>query len=210
MKDLFIVGITGRSGSGKSSVREYYASLGYPVADGDAVSRQVTSPGSPCLAELAAAFGSAILAEDGGLLRSKLGEIAFASPENTVRLNQITHPYITAAFLDMARQAKEDGARLFFADGAAIVGEDFEKHCDRIILVVAQQRLSVSRVILRDGISKVSAGRRLAAQLPEEQLRQVASYVIENNGGLAALYHKADTVLAALLKEVGTAELSQA
>lgn len=197
---MLIVGITGRSGSGKSWVTSYYASKGYPTIDGDAVARNVTTPGSLCLAKLVEAFGQEILAEDGSLLRRKLGKLAFATPEANKLLVGITHPFITKALLQAAKMAKESGARLFFVDGAMIVGEDFEQHCDKIVVVTAPQRLAVSRVILRDGISKQAMLNRLAAQKPEEELLAAADYVIENDASITALQHKADEVLESLLK----------
>ncbi|MDL2324754.1 dephospho-CoA kinase [Ruminococcaceae bacterium OttesenSCG-928-A16] len=196
---MLIVAITGRSGSGKSSVTAHYASLGYPTIDGDLVSREVTAPGSPCLAKLAQAFGADILAEDGTLLRQELGRRAFATPQANQLLLSITHPAITRALLQAAQQAKAKGATLFFVDGAMIVGEDFEKHCDKIIVVTSPERLAVSRIILRDGISKQAALNRLAAQKTEEQLVAAADYVIANDESLLALQQKANKVLNQLL-----------
>ncbi|MDL2327638.1 dephospho-CoA kinase, partial [Ruminococcaceae bacterium OttesenSCG-928-A11] len=102
---MLMVGITGRSGSGKSSVSGHYAALGHPVADGDAISRQVTGPGSPCLDELVAAFGPGILQPGGTLDRKALGELAFKSPENNQKLIDITHPHIIAELESRARAA---------------------------------------------------------------------------------------------------------
>lgn len=198
---MLLVGITGRSGSGKSSVAQYYASLGHAVVDGDQVSREVCAPGSPCVQALAEAFGSGIIAEDGSLLRRKLADIAFASFDKTQLLDDITHPFILREIMARGMRAKEAGAPLFFVEGAAIVGQAFEQDCDRLIVVTSEPRLSVSRIILRDGISKTSAHRRLEAQVPEEVLAEAASYVIENNGSVEALRQKADAVLEKLLAE---------
>lgn len=199
---MWLVGITGRSGGGKSCVTGHYRALGYPCADGDAVSRQVCAPGSECLGALADAFGREILDENGALLRRKLADIAFADAEKTARLESITHPHILAEVQRQLEQAEKQGHPLFFMEGAAIVDHPFEKNCDRIIVVTSEMRLSISRIILRDGISKTSANRRLAAQLPEERLVRAADYVIKNNGSLDALYQKADDVLAKLLQEI--------
>ena len=87
-----VIAITGRSGSGKSTVSAYYGSLGYPVLDADRTAREVTRPGGPCLAQLCDAFGSDILLPDGTLDRGCLAARAFATPEGTRRLTDITHP----------------------------------------------------------------------------------------------------------------------
>lgn len=196
---MLIVAITGRSGSGKSQVTAYCAAKGYPTIDGDAVAREVTAPGSPCLAQLAKAFGKDILAEDGSLLRQKLGQRAYATPKANKLLIGITHPPIIQVLLQAAKAAKEAGAKLFFVDGAMIVGEDFEHYCDKIIVVTSPKRLSISRIILRDGISKQAALNRLNAQKPEEELLAAADYVIVNDESLAALQRKTEVVLQSLL-----------
>lgn len=196
---MLIVGVTGRSGSGKTLVARHCAALGYPMADGDEISRRVTGPGSPGLAKLAAAFGPQILDANGSLLRRKLGMLAFASPEKTALLMQITHPFIMAEFLRLAQQAKEEGAKLFFLDGAAIVGSAFQRECDKLVVVTCSRKLAISRIILRDGISKTAAAQRLAAQIPEKVLLAAADYIIENNRDEAALHHKTEVVVQKLL-----------
>ena len=80
------VAITGRSGCGKSTVAQYCRSRGFPVLDGDAVAREVTQPGSPCLPALAKAFGADILDEDGALRRGVLAQRAFATKGDARRL----------------------------------------------------------------------------------------------------------------------------
>ena len=201
MKNFWIVGITGRTGSGKSMVRAYYQSLGYPVVDADAVSRAVCAPGMPCVEALAKAFGKDIVAPDGALDRKKLAELAFMREGGSDVLVSITHPYIIGDILRQAEAAKQAGHKLFFADGAVIVGAPFQQYCDKLIVVTADAKVSISRVILRDGISKTSVQRRLAAQLSEAELRAAADYVIENNGTQAALQKRAQAVLGALLED---------
>lgn len=206
MKKCRVVGLTGRSGSGKSTVSSHYAAQGYPVLDGDLISREVTKPGSDCLAALVEVFGGEILQEDGSLDRAALATLAFAQPEATQKLVRITHPAIIAKLLEGIRQAEKQGARLVFVDGAVIVGAPFERYCDALIVVTAPERESLLRIMLRDGISKEAARRRLSAQLPEEKLRAAADYVLENRTSQAALLRQADGVLQQLMKETGKYE----
>ncbi len=196
-----IIAVTGRSGAGKSTLSAYYASLGYPVLDADKAARAVTEKGSPCLARLAAAFGGDILTPDGALDRGLLAARAFSSPENARLLTDITHPAIVKMLLDGAESAKKAGAPLVFVDGAVIVGEAFEPYCDAIIVVSAPERESVSRVMLRDGVSKQAARDRLSAQLSDEALRAAADYVIKNTGDERQLHAAGRKVLDQLLAE---------
>ena len=89
------------------------------------------------------------------------GGPAFATPEGTRRLTDITHPAIIRELLDGVAAAQSTGVPFVFVDGAVIVGEAFEQYCDAIIVVTAPEREAVSRIVLRDGISKQAARMRL-------------------------------------------------
>ncbi len=175
------IGITGRSGCGKSTVSAYLTKLGYPLADTDQIAREIMEPDSPCLRQLADAFGNDILNEDGSLQRHLLANRAFATPEGTKLLTSITHPEILRRTLALRDSAEKNGASLFFMDGAVLVGSIFEAYCDTLILVTAPFSVSVERICRRDGISPEMAQRRLNAQTPEGELRKKASYILEND-----------------------------
>lgn len=196
-----MIGITGRSGCGKSTVTSYYKSLGLAFADADALSRQVLEPGSPCLPLLAERFGADILDENGALKRRLLADRAFATPEGTQALTNITHPEILRRTLALRDLAEKAGEALFFLDGAVIIGSIFERYCDDFILITAPFETSVQRICARDGISAEMAARRLNAQLPEETLRKKARYILNNDTSTDALLLQADNVLEQLRKE---------
>ncbi len=201
-----LVGVTGRSGSGKSTVSDYFRTQGYPVLDGDGIARAVTEPGSPVLGRLVEAFGGDILDERGALRRRLLADRAFATPQGTRQLTDITHPAIIAAMLDAVHRAAREGHKICFADGAAIVGEALEPYCDAIIVVTAPLEESIARITARDGVSPQAARRRLDAQLPEGRLRAAADHVIENDGTLESLRAKAAAVLRAVQGETNERE----
>ena len=195
------VAITGRSGCGKSTVAEYDRSRGFPVLDGDAVAREVTQPGSPCLPALAKAFGADILDEDGALRRGVLAQRAFATKGDARRLTDITHPEIVRRLLAGVAQARAVGAKLVFVDGAVIVGAPFEPFCDAVIVVRAPQQVLEQRIMRRDGISRQAAQARLASQPAQERLDAAATFLLDNTGSEQALRAQARAVLENLLKE---------
>lgn len=197
-KQAWIVAVTGRSGTGKSTVSAHLVEKGYTVLDADRVAREITLPGSPCLAPLAQRFGADIIMPDGTLNRRLLAARAFETPDGAHALADITHPEIIARLLADADKAMQQGARLVFVDGAVIVGGLFEQHCDKIIVVTAPVKDSISRIVLRDGISKEAARERLAAQMPEEALCAAADYILTNRGARQTLLRQADAVLAEL------------
>lgn len=196
-----IVGLTGRSGCGKSSVSAFFRAQGCACIDADQVSREVLQPGSPCLPRLQNAFGFDIVDKNGVLDRRLLANRAFATPEGTLQLTNITHPEILSRIRAAARQAETDGCALFFVDGAVILGTPFEKECDRLVVVTAPYDRSVARICARDGISAEMARRRLDAQTPEATLCAAADYLICNDGSLANLELQCRSVLDSLRKE---------
>lgn len=196
---MLVVGLTGRSGSGKSTVTRYYAARGFAVADGDEISRNVAEPGSVCLQQLAEAFGKEIVNPDGTLARKKLADIAFSSPQKTSLLVSITHPHIMQKIKAKAEKARMRGEHLFFLDGAVIVGGPAEDFCDTIVLVTAPAEEAKRRILQRDAITPQQAQARLDAQLSEEELRRKSGFEIKNDGSLQQLYCRADEVARHLL-----------
>ena len=163
---MITLGVTGRSGCGKSTVTAVFAAHGVPLVDADQISREILLPGSPLLPVLAQRFGADILYADGSLNRRLLADRAFAAPEG---------------------KAREAGAPLFVIDGAVIVGTDAEKECDHLCVVTAPFATSVARIAARDGIAPEMAARRLNAQTPEEVLLARADLVLSNDADLASL-----------------------
>ena len=166
-----IIGITGRSGCGKSTLTDSIRAAGFRCVDADQVAREVLLPGSPCIVQLQQEFGADIVDEAGQVRRRLLADRAFATPQGTARLTAITQPEIYHR-LDLAMaEARQAGEKLFFVDGAVIVGTPFQKRCSHLVLVAAPYETSVQRICARDGIAPEMARRRLDAQLPENVLR---------------------------------------
>ena len=196
-----VIGITGRSGCGKSCVTRMFAAAGYPCIDADLVAREVLEPGSACIKQLQNVFGSDIVDESGTLRRRLLADRAFSTPEGTAKLTSITHPEILRRIDSRLRQAAEEGAHLAFVDGAVIVGTPFAARCDLLVVVAAPYEESVARICARDGIAPDMACRRLDAQTPEQTLRDAADFVLENNDTAECLQKKAAALLQRLEQE---------
>ena len=182
-----VVGITGRSGCGKSSVTKFLAGQGYPCIDADLIAREILLPGSPCIAQLQEKFGADIADENGNVRRRLLADRAFAAPEGKAALDSLVLPEIIRRVCRLKQAAREAGAPLFVIDGAVIVGTDAEKECDHLCVVTAPFATSVARIAARDGIAPEMAARRLNAQTPEEVLLARADLVLRNDADLASL-----------------------
>ena len=198
---MITLGITGRSGCGKSTVTAVFAAKGVPLADADQISREILLPGSPLLPRLAQRFGADILHPDGSLYRRLLADRAFATPEGKAALDGMTHPEILGRIRAAKQQAAQEGHRLFVLDGAVIVGTAAQQECDRLCVVTAPFATSVARIVARDGISPEMAARRLNAQTPEQTLTQNADYILCNDGALEQLQAAAAALCTELLTE---------
>ena len=203
---MITLGITGRSGCGKSTVTAVFSAHGVPLADADQISREILLPGSPLLPALAQRFGADILLPDGTLDRRLLANRAFATPEGKRALDSLTHPEIVRRIRAAKQSAQEAGAALFVLDGAVIVGTAAQPECDRLCVVTAPFATSVARIVARDGISAEMAARRLNAQTPEEALTAQADYVLHNDADLAHLQAEAEKLCEKLLAEGGAGE----
>lgn len=196
-----IIGITGRSGCGKSSATNFLREQGYPCIDADLVAREVLLPGSACIPQLQALFGADIADEHGQVRRRLLADRAFVTPEGTAALTGVTQPEILRRIDAALAEAEAAGAKLAFVDGAVIVGTPFEAKCDALLLVTAPYDTSVARICARDGIAPEMARRRLDAQTPLETLRAAATAELVNDGTPEQLRQKLQLLLRELEKE---------
>lgn len=182
MRRAIIIGLTGQTGAGKTTVAEGLRHFGYQVIRADEIARLVTEKGSPVLQELAAVFGDDILTEDGHLDRAMLADRAFASPEETKLLNAITHPEIARLIDKKINGAFFDGYEGVILDASQLFESGLNERCTLVVSVVAPKDVRLKRIVERDGISEEKALLRMAAQLPEEYFRTHSNYVLENTG----------------------------
>ncbi len=172
-----IIGLTGQTGAGKSSVAEIFSNLGLPIVSADNAARLAVED-SDIKAALCAAFGD-VLDPDGSLDRALTAKRAFSSPKNTAILNAITHPRIIEIMIKEADSANGDTV-VFDASQLFESGED--KLCDRIIGVIADKQLRLERLKARDNLSDTEIERRMSAQLDEEFFIRYCDDIISNNG----------------------------
>jgi dephospho-CoA kinase len=190
-----VIGLTGGIASGKTAVARMLRARGAVVVDADELARQVVAPGQPALAELVERFGPAVLAADGSLDRKRLGAIIFADPEARAAINAITHPRIATRSREEIQAAAERGARIVFYEAALLVENQTYHGLDGLVVVASSPAVQERRLVERDGSSAEDARARIASQLPVEDKKQVATWVIDNEGDLAELEHNVEVVV---------------
>lgn len=187
MNEIKVIGITGRSGCGKSTVCAELAKMGIAVIDADTVAREVVDAGQPCLADIALEFSIMILNPDGTLNRKKLGEIVFGNREKLIKLNQITFPYINEEINKKLQKLSAQGRKLAVIDAPTLFESGLNKSCDLVAVVVCEDESSLNRIVIRDRISDDQARSRLTSQHDNEFFREHCDIVIENNGSVEEL-----------------------
>ena len=179
-----VIGLCGGSGSGKSTVCDFFAELGIKSINTDKLYHEIISTDSDCTKELVASFGNKVYANP-GINRSALRDIVFSSPENLRHLNEITHKHI----LDGVRRRieSEDNASGIIIDAPLLFESEFDKECDLTVCVVADEEVRVGRIVKRDGISIESARKRIASQIKDSDLIKRCNYHINNSSTESAL-----------------------
>lgn len=176
----FIIGLTGQTGAGKSTVAKILEENGLFIINADSVAREVVEKGEPTLLKLANSFGDDILNSDGTLNRKLLASRAFSSRENTDLLNSITHPAITERIRLKISQAFENGEKAVVIDAPQLFESGENEMCDIIVTVAAPLEIRLHRIMNRDGVTEDEAALRINAQLSEEYYIKNSDIVIRN------------------------------
>lgn len=175
---MITLGLTGKTGAGKTTVASYLKEKGCYIIDGDVIARQITEKGSEVLPVLQKAFGEDIIDENGELIRATLAKRAFSSKESTALLNSITHPVIKQRCTDEMAKAESLGYKTALIDAAALLDSDCRDLCHKIIVVTAPEEVRLERILQRDGITKDQAMTRINAQKSDEYYFSHADIII--------------------------------
>ena len=186
--EQLIVGLTGMSGAGKSTVCSVFADNGFEIIDCDKCAREVTQPGRPALPELSERLSPELIRPDGTLDRRRTAELIFNDPEKRWLFNKIIYPYITYNILGKLRQ----GGKCVLLDAPTLFEARLELLCDKIISVTANNSLCAERITKRDNIPLSLAQARLNSQHSAEFYCERSDICIENNGSREQLLHEAE------------------
>lgn len=199
-KNFKIIGLTGQSGAGKSTVSEVFKASGAVVINADSLAHTALRT-DKCKENLRAAFGGDIFDESGEVVRKKLARVAFSSKENTEKLNKATHPVITELAKREFDYYEEAGEEAVVFDAPTLFESGLDKFCTTVISVIADKDLRAKRIMARDNLSLEEASQRLNAQYDDEFYTDKSQFVIENNGTQEELREKAEKLSEELFDE---------
>jgi dephospho-CoA kinase len=190
-----LVGLTGGIASGKSTVGKILEQLGAAIIDADELSREVVGPGQDAWKEIVETFGAEILQEDKTLDRRKLRKIVFDNPAVRKQLEAMIHPRVRARAEERIRELTAAGRSIIVYEVPLLFEGQLHQWLRPVILVACDVSTQKKRLQERDHLTDSEAQRHIDAQMSLAEKRQLADFVIENNGSLADLKRQVRTVL---------------
>lgn len=186
-----VVGLTGMSGTGKTTVAALLREQGWPIIDADEIAHEVVEKGENTLRDLVYVFGSRILTKEGELNRRVLAGLAFSDEKALQKLNDITHP----AIIHRITQKIEDNAHYAIIDAPLLYETGLDRLCHAVILVTAPLAVRCQRICERDGITKEEALARLSVQEKQLAYETRADFIICNDGDFEKLAKQVQKIL---------------
>lgn len=188
---MFVVGITGGIGSGKSAVTDHLETLGITVVDADKVARVVVEPGTSGLAAITEHFGSDVLLANGGLDRAALRKIVFDNHNERKVLEEITHPRIRD---EIIRQLSEASSPYVVLSSPLLLESGQNTLADYVVVVDVPEEVQLKRTMARDDNSEALVKQIMAAQLDRQTRLSRADASIMNDTSLEELYERVEAL----------------
>lgn len=184
---MFVIGLTGGIGSGKSTVAEMFRDLGVFAVDADEVAREVVQPGEPALDAIAEHFGQAILNADGALDRAALRKRVFDDDQERQWLEALLHPRINERLRHYLMEA--DSPYRILVSPLLLETEQY-RLCQHILVVDVSHETQVTRTVARDDNDREQVERIIAAQIPRDKRLAAADDVIDNDRPQETVRHR--------------------
>ena len=198
---MFIVGVTGGIGSGKSTVSKYLEDKGLKVLDADKISGDVTAAGGSAVPEVAEVFGPNSIDEDGAMNRKYISDIVFHDRMKLDLLSSIVHKHVFVEMERMIAEETEKNTKCLILD-VPIPVKKFIDISDQVWVVTCDTPTRISRLLDR-GLSRDEAMRRIAMQLSDDEYSDLGDFVIDNSGTVEETYAKVEELIKSQLVERG-------
>lgn len=199
---MFIIGITGGIGSGKTTVAQICAKTGLPVLDADQISRAVTAAEGSAIPAIVERFGQGMLTQEGCLNREKMAGKVFKNRKSLDQLSTIVHRQVLAEIAAAIEKHQQKGVKALFMDVPIPVKHGFLDRCDQVWVVRSEISVRIRRLADR-GMSDEEAHRRIAMQMNDEEYKAIADRIIDNNGDYPALFAQVRALISQELSQRG-------
>lgn len=188
------LGVTGGIGSGKSAACAMFEDLGARVVYADAEAKRLMANDPDLRAAIMEAFGAESYDASGALNRPYLADRVFGDEAQVAKLNALVHPRVREAFFDLRDAAEAEGYELFVYEAALIYESGADRVLDFVAVVDAPLETRIARVMARDGVPREAVLARMQHQMPADDLRRRADFVLDNDGDLDHLRAQVDTL----------------
>ena len=188
---MFVLGVTGGIGSGKSEVSGYFMDRhDAAVCLADGIGAKLQQKDGPAYAPIVRAFGESVLCEDGSLDRRKLASVVFNDPEQLDILNGIVHPLVESCVQDEMESARSDGKKIFVVESAILIEVGYKLFCDEVWFVKAPERTRIKRLTETRNMTETQALAVMSRQMTDEEYEKNCDYTIKNNADLETLFKR--------------------
>lgn len=181
VNNVYVVGITGGIGCGKSMAAAYLAELGAIHIDADGISRALTARDGAALEQIRRIFGDSVFSEDGSLNRRALGDLVFSDPAAKRALEGIIHPLVQRIAMDKIEESGKNGARVAVLNVPLLFETGMDVLCDETWTLTAPADVQLARVMERDGLTREQAISRIESQMAMEDRNARATRVINSD-----------------------------
>ena len=191
---MFVIGLIGGIGSGKSSVSAILNSLGVDVIDADKVGHEAYTPDSEGWRKVISAFGQDIVGPENEIDRKKLGSIVFSDPSEMEKLNKLMHPIIHDLVEEKIQNLADQGINVVVLEAAILIEANWQDLTDEIWLAKANREVVIERVQLRNNFSREEIIKRIESQMSNNDPEKHADIVIDNDGTIEQLEETVKTL----------------
>lgn len=196
-----IVGVTGNTGSGKSTLARLFADWGATLVDADEIGRYVWREDANLQRKIVDAFGDEVLGTDGSVDRRRLGRTVFSSPGNLEVLDRLLEEPLRSAIERALRDAENRAPGPVVLDAALLFDWGYQDRVDMVVLILAPSETRRARIRARDDLNEQGARERIARQKDLDARTKEADHVIENDGTLGDLEHRAREVWTSIIDQ---------
>lgn len=198
---MIVIGLTGQTGAGKTTVAAALRARGVSVIDADVLARDVINNSKNCLGDIVLEFGCDMINHNGDINRKRLSRVVFTDKKKLRRLNEITYPHIVRRIEEEVAACKATKVPLVVLDAPTLYDAGVDKLCRAVIAVIAPEETRAKRIMTRDSMALEDAQNRIRSQHGDLFFKKRAHFIVENTGTIEELLGYVDEILGMILPQ---------